>query len=223
MYLCYSNENKELYHCHSVKSNDDVLFTSYNDVGWKKTKNIIVPNSTFSFRIESNFGYEGHKYLRFRATYNDIELKNYDSERSLCSRGLSDAFDVTPEPESWDELFFLLEKIYLKRDNWNCYSYSNGLVHFCEKYKDVSNCDKDVLMTKMIGTLLHGAFDLSIVNNMVFAPYLSLLCTISLGIIQRLYKNEEVQYNNEISDTLDILYQYLKETNQQYLLFKQLK
>ena len=70
MYLCYSNENKELYHCHSVKSNDDVLFTSYNDVGWKRTKNIIVPNSTFSFRIESNFGYEGHKYLRFRATYN---------------------------------------------------------------------------------------------------------------------------------------------------------
>lgn len=109
MHLCYNNENKELYHCHSVKSNDDVLFTSYNDVGWKKTKNIIVPNSTFSFRIESNFGYEGHKYLRFRATYNDIELKNYDSERSLCSRGLSDAFDVTPEPESWDELFFLLE------------------------------------------------------------------------------------------------------------------
>lgn len=113
MYLCYSNENKELYHCHSVKSNDDVLFTSYNDVGWKRTKNIIVPNSTFSFRIESNFGYEGHKYLRFRATYNDIELKNYESERSLCSRGLSDAFDVTPESESWDELFFCLKKYIL--------------------------------------------------------------------------------------------------------------
>lgn len=219
MYLCYNNEKKELYHGSVISSNDDVLFTSYSDIGWKKTKNIIVPNSTFSFRIESNFGYENHKYLRFRATYNDIELKNYDSERSLCYRGFRDAFDVTPEPESWEELFCLLEKVYLQRDNWNYYSYSNGLVHFCTKYKDISNWDKDVLMARMVKTLIQGAFELNVVHNMVFAPYLSRLCTIALEVIQCLYKKEESN-TDEISDTLDVLYQYLKETNQQYLLIK---
>ena len=219
MYLCYSNEKGELYHSHSVDSNDDVLFTSYDDIGWKHTKNIIVPNSTFSFRIDSNFGYEGHKYLRFRAKCSDIELKNYESEKSLCNSGFRDAFDVTPEPESWEELFILLEKVYLQRDNWNYYSYSNGLVHFCTKYKDKSKWDKDTLMARMVKTLIRGAFDLNVVHNMIFAPYLSQLCTITLEVIQCLYKKEGPDYN-EISDTFDVLYQYLKETKQQYLLLK---
>lgn len=220
MYLCYSNEKKELYHGTTVNSSDDVLFTSYNDKGWKKTGNIRVPNSTFCFRIESNFGYDGYKYLRFRATYDGKELKNYESEKNLMSKSLLNTFDVNPEPWSWDDLFCLIEKIYSQRNCWNFDSYSNCLVRFCTKYKEPTTRDNNIAIVKMIGTLMQDAFDLNVVNNMAFAPYLSILCAISLEEIRNFYGNKEWHENRNFSDAVDVLYQYLKETKQQYLLFK---
>ena len=73
----------------------------------------------------------------------------------------------------------------------------------------------------MTGTLMQGAFDLNVVHNVVFAPYLNELCSISLEGIRTFYKSNEKDEDKELLNAFDVLYQYLKETKQQYLLFRQ--
>ena len=220
MYLCFNVERNELYHSYSVRRGDDILFSSYNENGWKKNEQIFVPNTTFCFIIESNFGYKGRSYLRFRAKYNGIELKNYESEENLRSKSLLNIFDVNPESGSWDDLFSLIEKIYRQRNSWNFDSYSNCLIHFCTKYKEPTNRVNNITIVKMVGTLMQGAFDLNIVNNLAFAPYLNILCAIFLEEIRNFYINKEGHEDRIFLYEFDVLYQYLKETKQQYLLFK---
>ena len=80
--------------------------------------------------------------------YNGEDLKNYESEKNLRTKSLLTAFDVTPEPEAWDKLFCLIEKVYCQRDSWNYDSYSNGLVGFCTKYKEKAKRDNIIAMVK---------------------------------------------------------------------------
>lgn len=221
MYLCYNKETDKLYHSECAPS-EEILLVSYDDKGWKHSDEISIVDSSFTFRILSNFGYGSKSYLHFVAKYKDNQL--YDFEGSLSANKMK-LFSVSPFPNKWEELFQKLEQVYTEKEMWNINSFSRSLFAFNSDFSNLDDSElnkKSNLILSKISMLL-GVNDVAVTQcaNPLVAPCLEKACLLGIKIIRNnlIGIGCEVLSEDNRKEGLDIIYNFLKKTNQEKLLF----
>ena len=215
MFLCYNKETDKLFH--SVHLLARGLCRSHEEKGWQDSGDIAIEETDFVFRIRTNFGYGSKSYMYFIATYRGNEL--YDFEGSLSPKTMT-KFYVPASPDNWYELFSKLEMVYAEKECWNTNSFSRSLLAFDSM--DESEYEEDAnLIIQHISTLLSESVPTAQTANPLLAPYIKKMCMLGIKIIRNNFTGVGCQkLSGEIGRKgLDIIYNFLKKTNQEQLLF----
>lgn len=222
MYLYYNKEKDIIYHSDSPHS-DEILFCSYEENGWKQSDEISIADSGFTFRILSNFGYGSKSYFHFVAKYKDCLLCDFEGSSSTVA---VNRFSVQLLPDKWEQLFLKLEQVYSEKECWNINSFSRALFSFDS---DISNLDeselgkKSNLILRKISLFLSTEFAVNQSANPLVAPYLKNICSLGVKIIRYNLVGVgcEVLSEDNRKESLDVIYNFLKKTNQEQLLFSE--
>jgi len=222
MMLCYNKECNKLYHANSAPTTD-VLFHSYEDKGFKESENINLGDTGFSFIIRSNFGYGNASYLQFRATYNTCKL--YDYEAGYQKDIWLPIFKFEPTSDNWSKLFCKIEDVFYQRETWNNNSFTKFLICFDSDYSNLNDEELEKKSNLIIGkivTALYGRIAVSLANNPLLKPLLIKMCKVGLKIIRKKITGEGFQRLSEENKKkgMDTIYAFLKEINQEHLLFE---
>lgn len=220
MFLCYNKETDKLYHSECAPS-EEILFCSYEEKGWKHSEEISIAESGFTFRVLSNFGYGGKSYLHFVAKYKDCQLYDFEACSSIDAVNL---FSVSLLPDKWEELFQKLERVYSEKECWNINSFSRALFSFDSEFSNIDESElgkKSNLILRKISVLLSKDFVVNQSANPLVAPYLKNTCLLGVKIIRKNLTGigcESLSEDNR-KKGLDIIYNFLKKTDQELLLF----
>lgn len=222
MMLCYNKESNKLYHANSAPS-ADILFHCYEDKGFKESENINVGDTGFSFIIRSNFGYGNASYLQFRATYNTCKL--YDYEAGYQKDIWLPIFKFEPSPDNWDKLFYKIEEVFIQRETWNSNSFTKFLIWFDSEYSNLKEEEQEKKSNLIIGqivTTLYGGIAKSMSFNPMTNTLLIKMCKVGLKIIRKKITGDGFHRlsNENRKKGMDAIYTFLKETNQEHLLFE---
>lgn len=134
--LCY-NKEKELLYISEWSYAQDILFESYDKKGYSSNKpQFVIPQTNFSIKIETNFGYNNASYLRALMCYNSVPLLNFDNWCDSLNGDLH-YFQVEATPDNWKELFQLIIKVYNERDSWNNNNTIKGLEQIIDLMKNI--------------------------------------------------------------------------------------
>ena len=211
-----------LYHANSAPT-ADVLFHCYEDKGFKESENIYVGDTGFSFVIRSNFGYGNASYLHFRASYNTCKL--YDYEAGYQKENWLPIFKFEPNPDNWDKLFCKIEEVFIQRESWNSNSLTKFLIWFDSEFSNLKEEElekKPNLIVGQIATALHDGIARSMYFNPMLKPLLIKMCKVGLKIIRKKTTGDGFLRLSEENRKkgMDTIYEFLKEINQEYLLFE---
>lgn len=221
-----------------------VLFSSYEDKGWKDSGFIEVPDSNFAFKIMSNFGYGNSSYLKCGMKYNEQLL--VDSEKWCETTRLLTYWNEQPTPEYWGYLLKHICRAYKMRNVWNynnildaatklngyllnpellevrAYRWSERVSCYTPQLKNVhliSKCDE---LIKKIKELKFEDFDnIRQVTDEVCNKAISLIFKTYNSIINESSNNTNIRISHlkKITDSFDTIYNFLRDKERLNLLF----
>ena len=220
-----------------------ILFSSYEENGWKNSGWIQVPESSFAFRIMSNFGYGNRAYLKCEVKYKEQLLVNSDS---WCEtkKHLTD-WEEQPIPDSWGNLLKQIIDMYKKRDAWNynnilnaagklnhylsfpellevhVYKWSKTPFNYSPKIKNLHLIEKcNELIQKIQELRLENYDTIRAVTSEICRKVIVLIFQTYNSIISELSNTAKMREHIErITNCFDTVYRFLQNTNQLNLLF----
>lgn len=221
-----------------------ILFSSYEDKGWKDSGFIEIPDSNFAFKIMSNFGYGKSSYLKCGMKYNGQLLVN--SEKWCETTRLLTYWDEQPTPEYWGNLLKHICHAYKMRDAWNynnildaatklngyllnpeslevrAYHWSKIVSCYTPQLKNVhliSKCDELIKTIKELKFEDYG--NIRQVTDEVCNKAISLIFKTYNSIINDSSNNTNTRTSNlkKITDSFDTIYNFLRDDQRLNLLF----
>lgn len=125
--LCYNKKSDTLYISDSALT-EETLFESYDDKGLYHDKpEFIIPGTTFSVKIKSNFEYGNASYLRAYIIYNNKPLFDFYNWSKVLQPNKYLRFEVVPNAQNWKYLFQKIIDVYNARNDWNYNAITEGL------------------------------------------------------------------------------------------------
>ena len=221
-----------------------ILFSSYEENGWKDSGWIQVPESSFAFRIMSNFGYGNRAYLKCGVKYKEQLLVNSDS---WCeTEKLLTYWEEQPTTDYWEDLLMHIVDIYKKRDAWNynnilnaadklnhylsfpellevkAHKWSNTHFNYSLQIKNIHLIEKcDELITKIQELKLENYDNIREVTSEICGKVIALIFKTYNSIISEsssIAKISETRIER-ITNCFNTVYRFLQSTNQLQLLF----
>lgn len=238
--ISFDKETNSL--CYNIWSHP-ILFSSYEENGWKDTGWIQVPESSFAFRIMSNFGYGNKAYLKCGIKYKEVLLVNSDS---WCeTKKLLTYWEEQPTTDYWENLLKHIVDIYKKRDAWNynnilnaanklndylsfpellkvyAHKWSNAHFNYSNQIKNVHLIGKcDELLTKTLELRLENYDNIRETTSEICEKAIALIFKTYNSIIDESSSTEKVKETHiGITNSFNTVYKFLQNTNQLHLLF----
>ena len=238
--ISFDKETNSL--CYNTWSHP-ILFSSYEEKGWKDTGWIQVPESSFAFRIMSNFGYGNRAYLKCRIKYKEQLLVNSDS---WCeTKKLLTYWEEEPTTAYWENLLKHIVDIYKTRDAWNynnilnaakklneylsfpellevyAHKWSNTNFNYSPQRKNVHLIGKcDELLTNIQELRLEDYDNIREVTSEICEKAIALIFKTYNSIISESSNTTKVKETNiGITNCFNTIYRFLQNTNQLHLLF----
>lgn len=224
--------------------NPPILFSSYEEKGWKDSGWIQVPDSSFAFRIMSNFGYGDSAYLKCGVKYKEQLLVN--SEDWCETKKLLTYWEEQPIPDYWGYLLKHIIDTYKKRDAWNynnILNAANKLNHYlsfpeslevkAHKWSktalNYSSQIKNIHLIEKCDELITKIQELRLENYDNIRENTSEICEKAIAIIFKTYNSIISESSNvtklkkthikRTTNCFNTIYNFLQKTNQLHLLF----
>lgn len=217
-----------------------VLFESYDDSGYSHNKPMFfVPETDFGIQIASNFGYGNASYLRVRMQYRGVPIFNFSNWHDSKHCTLT-YFEVSPNSDSWCELFKQIITVYDERESWNNNHALVAIERLLGLMLNLNDIEvrinpKSINLTTLKGeaVVLHFAMKTEeLIQAMETAKIerythikdgLDSICEKMLSFIPHTYKqimgsievNKETNTKNKekLESAYNTIYEYLKRTN----------
>lgn len=221
-----------------------VLFSSYEENGWRDSGWIQVPESSFAFRIMSNFGYGSRAYLKCHVKYQEQSLIN---SNSWCeTKKLLTYWEEQPTPDCWENLLKHVVDMYKKRDAWNynnilnatyklnhylsfpdsleiyAHKWSRTPLNYSPQLKNIHLIEKCNELIKKIQELKLENYDnIGEVTSEICKKVIALIFETYNSIVSKSYNTAETKkiHIERITNCFDTVYRFLQNTNQLHLLF----